>query len=114
MATSISARGTGVATHQSLPPARVAPAACSEANGYCSRLPFGAQQRHAQLTHLIFHDRPQRLDIGDDAELREPGYVSRVDHLEVCHVMPGVMRAVRHARHLARIECRRTAQSPTA
>ena len=104
--------GSGLLTDQSLPAASASPGAQQVAEGVLPRRPSLAEERDRQLVHLRLVGGPQRLDVRDRAELREPRDVVGVHDLQVGEVVPAVARAVGGARRLEGVE--RLADGPVA
>ena len=78
-------------------------------------LPAGAirtEHRDAQRLHLVVVRRPERLHVGDDAELREARDVVGMDDLDVRDVMPMIGRAIGRPGSLDGVE--RQADRPVA
>jgi hypothetical protein len=63
-----------------------------------------AEERDGQVVHLRLVRRPQRLDRRGRTELGEPRQIGRVDHLQVGHVVPAAVPAVRAARGPHRVQ----------
>ena len=68
-------------TGQSLPIESTAPVATRDAKGYCKRGAGGPQARHREVQLQWVELSPQRLDVGDHAELGEAREVAGVDQL---------------------------------
>ena len=84
--------------------ARVAPRAHEAPERVLPRPASAPEERDRELVHLAFVRRPERLGVRDDAERAEPREVVGMDDLDVREVVAEVVRAVRRAGGLDRVE----------
>ena len=96
--------GLGLLTDQSLPAASSCPGPEQVPEGVLPRRPSLAEERDGQLVHLRLVGGPERLNVGDRLELREPRQVVGVHNLEVREVVAAVGRPVGLAGRLDRVE----------